>query len=181
MALLCAVLGAAAIAQVGHAEETTRCRLLSGEPQIDYDTVTKGMLSPSTRVPSALSFGKRATALSAVCDVPSHIALTFRGQPGAADAFRFGDQGVLTIQAVQAQLDGRPVRLRKLTAGGTAAGTDGLTIAPGDTVMVAGAADVRGKQLLLQLSVEAALPTSAATPVTEQELNGTTTIELSTR
>lgn len=104
---------------------------------------------------------RREIRLTATCWDDSTIELHLRGAV-LGNQMKFSDQGQVSVKLGQAQLDGRPVGLAKLTDIGaptTAVGT--LAAAPDDTIVpMEGGLPARGKTLVLSLEIIPQLPLS---------------------
>jgi hypothetical protein len=176
MASVLLVIGMQAVS----AAPANNCQLLLGDSQIDYGTVTRSALNPLTKYPRYLSFGKRVVTATAVCATPTRMSLFFRGSASPNNLFRFGEHNGFVVHAMQAQLDNRPVQLAPLAAPGQPAGAGGasVTLMPGQGVTVAASDGGVGRQLSLQLEVEAYLSDSAAHVTAAQTFEGNTSIEL---
>jgi hypothetical protein len=166
--------------QAVSAAPANNCQLLLGDSQIDYGTVTRSALNPLTKYPRYLSFGKRVVTATAVCATPTRMSLFFRGSASPNNLFRFGEHNGFVVHAMQAQLDNRPVQLAPLAAPGQPAGAGGasVTLMPGQGVTVATSDGGIGRQLSLQLEVEAYLSDSTAHVTAAQTFEGSTSIEL---
>ena len=166
--------------QAASAAPTDNCQLLLGESQVDYGTVTRYTLNPLTKYPRYLSFGKRVVTVTAVCAAPTRMSLFFRGSPSPNNLFRFGEHNGFVVHAMRAQLDNHPVQLAQLAAPGqpVGAGSESVTLMPGQGVSVAASDGGIGRQLSLQLEVEAYLSDSAAHVTAAQTFEGNTSVEL---
>ena len=166
--------------QAVSAAPANNCQLLLGDSQIDYGTVTRSALNPLTKYPRYLSFGKRVVTVTAVCAAPTRMSLFFRGSPSPNNLFRFGEHNGFVVHAMRAQLDNHPVQLAQLAAPGqpVGAGSESVTLMPGQGVSVAASDGGVGRQLSLQLEVEAYLSDSAAHVTAAQTFEGNTSVEL---
>ncbi|MBS3046403.1 hypothetical protein [Enterobacter mori] len=140
------------------------CQLIANNAQIEYGQHSRGQMLQRAPGASKLPFGRREIVLRAVCQQPTAIKLMVRGASDAQQQFRFGQQGQLSLQVKNAQLDGSPVKMQL---------DDGRIqnesfLAPGNSLQPvnAGGQPLTGKVLTLQLELEASM-TAAATRVND--------------
>lgn len=166
--------------QAASAAPANNCQLLLGDNEVDYGTVTRSALNPLTKYPRYRSFGKRVVTVTAICATPKRMSLLFRGSPSQNNLFRFGEKNGFVVRATRAQLDNHSVQLAQLAAPGQPMGaaSDSVLLIPGRGVTVAASNGGVGRQLSLQLEVEAYLSDSAAHVTADQPFEGNTNIEL---
>ncbi len=166
--------------QAASAAPTDNCQLLLGESQVDYGTVTRYTLNPLTKYPRYLSFGKRIVTATAVCPTPVRMSLFFSGAPSPNNLFRFGENSGFVVHAMRAQLDNHPVRLARIAAPGQPASEEGenVTLIPGQGLTVATSDGGIGRQLSLQLEVEAYASDGATRVTAAQDFVGTASVQL---
>ncbi|QZC93112.1 hypothetical protein K2E96_19050 [Pseudomonas sp. ERGC3:05] len=105
---LIALLGLA-ISNPAQAEQ--QCQLQLSESALDLGRFNRDQPVP-VKGSNLLSLGKRTLNLSATCGANSIMALAFKGQQDHEQGYRFANNGVFVVKVIDAQLDGKPVRLR---------------------------------------------------------------------
>jgi hypothetical protein len=142
------------------------CTLVSSDAHVDYGRFSPYDLPPSDPASSNLPLGKRIMVLRASCDAPRRMALFYRGEAHGADGFRFGPEGHLRVRILKAQLDGKPAALGQVKSAALqpAATAVAVSLTPALGALVMGA----GRQLNLQVEIEALVPRTAMHPSNEQ-------------
>ncbi|MGN7915767.1 hypothetical protein [Enterobacter sp. 22466] len=133
------------------------CQVLMSQQQIDYGAVTEAQLqAPAGKYPAGHGWGALAArdlTVTVVCPQPGRIRLYFDGDSASRGLFRYGEEGVVRVQASSAVMDNRPVRLRRVTAGGEQVVRDALNIHAGDGLSLVDGHEVSGKTASIQLTI----------------------------
>ncbi len=145
------------------------CQSVLSQPRVDYGVLRQAQVLDGHA--SSQSLGRRTVVLSVVCIDPVPMAIRFGGSPAGPRGFRFGSDGVVTLNIRHAQLDGRPVDL-------AVDGSTGDQLVPGQ-VLIARAAGVplTGRRLSAQLEIDPYLPADAFSVRREMTLEGQVQVE----
>lgn len=155
-----------------HAQASERCDVQLGESLVDYGRMTRAQLLE--RQPDAVrtSLGKRGVTLTAVCAERTAMALSFQGEPADDTGFRFARNDRFTLQILDAQLDGKPVRLAAPQADATGFAPSS-SLRPGDRMSpVDGAGLAQGQRLTVQLEIEPFVGAAATRVAAESRWEG---------
>ncbi|TSD60055.1 hypothetical protein FFI97_007080 [Variovorax sp. KBS0712] len=137
-----------------HAQASGRCDAQLSESLVDYGRMTRAQLLERQPDPARASLGKRLVTLTAVCAERTAMALSFQGAAADDTGFRFAANDRFTLRIVQAQLDGKPVRLAASQADATNSAPSSL-LRPGDRMSpMDGASLAQGQRLTVQLEIE---------------------------
>ncbi|MGP3121104.1 hypothetical protein ACTVOR_14800 [Serratia nevei] len=90
-----------------------RCDISVSNPNIDYGVMTPWKLDNIGN--GNLSLGTRIITLNITCPYARGMKLLIHGNSVNHNRFRYGNQGILYIRILDAQLDGYPVELLALT------------------------------------------------------------------
>ncbi|WP_447744016.1 hypothetical protein [Variovorax boronicumulans] len=141
-------------AMPAHAQASARCDAQLSESLVDYGRMTRALLLERQPDPARASLGKRLVTLTAVCAERTAMALSFQGAAADDTGFRFAGNDRFTLGIVQAQLDGKPVRLAGSHADATNSAPSSL-LRPGDRMSpMDGAGLAQGQRLTVQLEIE---------------------------
>lgn len=106
------------------------CQVTLSRPVVDYGRLTPGEGQKPVRG-SLYPLSENDVVVSAYCNAPQKMALFFSGS-AREGGFLFGERGLLNVEASQATLDGKRVRLGKTPGQGVVA----LSGAAGDKMVV---------------------------------------------
>lgn len=163
-----AVLGLGVVKNPTHAQP--QCQLQLNETTIDLGSFSRDQ---PTQIPgmSLLSLGKRTINLTASCGTNSVIALSFRALQGSEVGYRFAKNGIFTLKIIDAQLDGKPVRLRTLDT--TTSTPNQPFLRPGDKLApYSGPVLASGEHLSLQIEIETMIDREGTRVSADEELEG---------
>ncbi|OXI78247.1 hypothetical protein CFB40_35795 [Burkholderia sp. AU31652] len=148
----------------GAARAADNCQMHAGHAQLDYGAQYRQTILGQPASARGYSLGKRLVSVSIVCKEPVRMAIFLRGDALDDGAFRFGQQGVLSVTAGDANLDGKSVALGRVEHAGQQpsepAGKVGLRPGSGIVVLAQGV-PAAGSRLTLQLELEPVIPRSA--------------------
>lgn len=163
---------AALAATPAHAQASARCDAQLSESLVDYGRLTRAQLLERQPDPARASLGKRLVALTAVCAERTAMALSFQGAAADDTGFRFAANDRFTLRIVQAQLDGKPVRLAASHADATGSAPSSL-LRPGDRLSpMDGAGLAQGQRLTVQLEIEPFVRAAATRVAVESTWEG---------
>ncbi|MCK3832726.1 hypothetical protein [Pseudomonas fluorescens] len=158
------LLGLGGINSPAQAEQ--QCRLQLSESTLDLGRFNRDQ-PVQVKGTNLLSLDKRVLNLFATCGANSVMGLAFKGQSGEEKGYRFAKNGVFVLKVINAQLDGKPVRLRPHNAEEIA--TSELLIQPGQELLpYVGTFPVSGEHLTVQVEIETRID-SAGTRVSADE------------
>lgn len=148
----------------GAVQAADNCQMHTGLSQLDYGAQYRQTILGQPASAVGYSLGKRLVSVSIVCKEPVRMAIFLRGDALDDGAFRFGEQGVLSVTAGDANLDGKSVALGRVEHAGQQpsepAGRVGLHPRSGVVVLAQGVPEA-GSRLSLQLELEPVIPRSA--------------------
>ena len=105
------------------------------------------------------------------------MALAFNGQQGHEQGYRFANNGVLIVKVIDAQLDGKLVRLRPL--GTTETTASELFLQSGQALSpYMGATAVAGEYLNVQVEIEARIDRAGTRVSADEEWEGSGQFEV---
>lgn len=172
VALLCLMAGmtfaTAAPAPVMTPVTIPSCVVSSGTTLVDFGRQSRGQLKD---VPGGMSPGSRMMTVSLVCNVVQLLKLRVSGAT-SGNHFLFGDDGQLTVTAVRAQLDGKPVQLQRKNDAGRGGGLSGppLRLLPDDVMVpVVSGQPAEGLHLTVMLQLVPLLGPKASRPTQQAE------------
>ncbi|WP_341892364.1 hypothetical protein [Variovorax sp. YR752] len=148
-----ATLGVLAATPV-HAQASARCDAQLSESLVDYGRTTRAQLMERQPDPARASLGKRRVTLTAVCVERTAMTLSFQGAAADDTGFRFARNDRFTLRILDAQLDGKPVRLAASQVDATGVAPSPV-LRPGDRMSaIDGAGLAQGQRLTVQLEIE---------------------------
>lgn len=142
-----------------------RCTVSFASQVIDYGTQSRWQLQESTAGPHAVTPGKRTLMLSVVCPYNQAIRLTLHGERAVNGDVRYGESGSMTLQLLDAQLDGHRVQIVDTTPEGVIRGPalESLRLQPGQTFApMANGQLPSGKAFTARIEIEPMLSEAAA-------------------
>ncbi|PIF78761.1 hypothetical protein CLU95_5959 [Variovorax sp. 54] len=137
-----------------HALASAHCDAQLSESLVDYGRMTRAQLQERQPDPARASLGKRRVTLTAVCAERTAMELSFQGAAADDTGFRFATNDRFTLRMLDAQLDGKPVRLAAPQVDATGLAPSPV-LRPGDRMSpVDGAGLAQGQRLTVQLEIE---------------------------
>lgn len=168
------LLGLGVISHPAQAEQ--QCQLQLSESTLDLGRFNRDQ-PIAVNASNLLSLGKRTLNLSATCGASSVMALAFNGQQGHEQGYRFANNGVLIVKVIDAQLDGKLVRLRPL--GTTETTASELFLQSGQALSpYMGATAVAGEYLNVQVEIEARIDRAGTRVSADEEWEGSGQFEV---
>jgi hypothetical protein len=163
-----------AISNPAQAEQ--QCQLQLSESALDLGRFNRDQPVP-VKGSNLLSLGKRTLNLSATCGANSIMALAFKGQQDHEQGYRFANNGVFVVKVIDAQLDGKPVRLRPLDP--TEATASELFVQSGQALSpYVGASPAIGEYLTVQVEIEARIDRAGTRVSADEEWEGSGQFEV---
>lgn len=155
-----------------HAQASERCDAQLGESLVDYGRMTRAQLQERQPDPARTSLGKRRVTLTAVCTERTAMVVSFQGAAADDTGFRFANNDRFTLKILDAQLDGKPVRLAAAQADTTGVAPSSF-LRPGDRMSpVDGAGLAQGQRLTVQLEIEPFVGAAATRVAAETRWEG---------
>ena len=155
-----------------HAQASERCDAQLSESLVDYGRMTRGQLLERQPDSARASLGTRRVTLTAVCAERTAMVLSFQGATADDTAFRFAANDRFTLKVLDAQLDGKPVRLAAAQADATGFAAS-ASLRPGDRMSpVDGAGLAQGQRLTVQLEIEPFVGAAATRVAAESRWEG---------
>jgi len=142
----------------------TRCVISVGAPVIDYGSLTRWQLEEAGNR-QTLTFGKRTLMLSVVCPYSQSLRLGLRSSHAANGDVQYGSRGSLTVQVMDAQVDGHAVLLNSIRPEGVMEGGAQPSVRwrPGESLVATRNGQViEGKTFNARVEIEPLLSESAA-------------------
>ncbi|WP_273828449.1 hypothetical protein [Pseudomonas sp. SBT1-2] len=145
----------------GASAAADNCQVHAVPALVDYGPQHRQSILSQPTTFGGHALGKRLVSVNVVCSTPVRIALFLRGEPQNDRAFRFGEQGALSVVAEQATLDGKSLSLSNVEQTGQAPSEpstrSGLQPGRGIVVMEQGLPAI-GSRLSLMLELDPAVP-----------------------
>ncbi len=149
------------------------CVVNISQPTVDYGRTTREQLFENSPNSNQALLGKRSLTLTSVCDAKVQQVLTFQGEAADESRFRFGQQGTFSLRVINAQLDGKPVRMVASGAASNAAnGTSTLLRLGNGLIPFDGPAAAAGERLTVQVEVETYVDADATRARSEESWEG---------
>ena len=149
------------------------CQVHAMPAQLDYGAQYRQTILGQPASAQGHALGKRVVSVSVVCKDPARMAIFLRGDALDQSAFRFGPQGVLSVVAGDANLDGRSVALGSVEHAGQQpseqAGKASLRPNKGVVVLEQGV-PATGSRLALQLELDPMIPRASIEVVNNESL-----------
>lgn len=137
------------------------CQVHAGHAQLDYGVQYRQSILGQPASALGYSLGKRVVSVSVVCKTPVRMAIFLRGDALNERAFRFGPQGVLSVVAGDANLDGRSVALGHVEHAGQQPSEQAgkVSLHPGTGIVtLEQGVPATGSRLALQLELNPVIP-----------------------
>ncbi|TAL54756.1 hypothetical protein [Pandoraea sp.] len=167
-----------------HAE----CKLVLNQPSIEYGQLTRGQLLDYASASGEASLDPRFITLTATCGKPASMSLFLRSAAADTERFRFAEHGSYTVRLSEARLDGQPVHLSEVSAGGpgpliVSRSETTLQLKPGfgAALTALDGQPAVGSHLTARVEVQTRIPVEATRVSGMQRWQGRGTFELITR
>jgi len=163
------------------AAEAVDCRVTISRPVVDYGRLVPGEEHRAIKG-SLYPLEENDVVVSAFCSEPQKMTLFFGGNT-TGGGFLFGDKGVLVVEATQALLDGKSVRLARTAGQGVlknnGASEDNLIVTGNDGVVpVSDSLVVSGQQLQVTLKLKPLMNASGLKPADQTLLKSELTVRV---
>lgn len=153
------------------------CHFSVSSTQIDYGEMSRWQLQDVSNG-RTVTPGKRTLTLTAVCPFSQKIRLAVRGNRSSHGEIRYGDRGWISLNIVDAQLDGKSVQMSGITADNQIKGLTNKLI-PGEYFAATlNGQFARGKSFTARLEITPEIPETAARVASQQSSEAALTIEL---